>query len=423
MKKRIISSLITAVLLMGLVGCGGNSDSANSTGNNDAAQDSGEEVTLNFLTWRGDDSAAYDQVVANFNEENPNIKVNFEYVVDAYEQVLTTRLLSNDVDLFALDGHLDMYVDGGNLLELTGQSFLDNYQEGALESCTFDGKVYGACQMFCMVNTFYNVDMLEEMGYTGEPKTWDEFIEICDKFMEKGIHPIACGNAANLSTQLGYQLLVSMIPDHSSDLFNEIVAGEAKMTDEPMATVSKLVKQVSDADYYCEGSTGLDKFGACEVFMRGEAPFLVEGSWRAITLAEDETLNWDVFSISAPGGAEDVYLFRPAQIHVINANTPHKDEALKYYEFMSRPESMEIFSSTTVQVPVGNDVTVDHPALNKVVDYMNSHKAGGDPQVKLENAEIGSLMNEYFGSITLGTPIEDAVATIEQGFENMKAQQ
>ena len=181
----------------------------------------------------------------------------------------------------------------------------------------------------------------------GEPKTWDEFIEICDKFMEKGIHPIACGNAANLSTQLGYQLLVSMIPDHSSDLFNEIVAGEAKMTDEPMATVSKLVKQVSDADYYCEGSTGLDKFGACEVFMRGEAPFLVEGSWRAITLAEDETLNWDVFSISAPGGAEDVYLFRPAQIHVINANTPHKDEALKYYEFMSRPESMEIFSSTT----------------------------------------------------------------------------
>ncbi len=215
------------------------------------------------------------------------------------------------------------------------------------------------------------------MGYTGEPKTWDEFIEICDKFMEKAYHPIACGNAANLSTQLGYQLLVSMIPDHSSDLFNEIVAGEAKMTDEPMATVSKLVKQVSDADYYCEGSTGLDKFGACEVFMRGEAPFLVEGSWRAITLAEDETLNWDVFSISAPGGAEDVYLFRPAQIHVINANTPHKDEALKYYEFMSRPESMEIFSSTTVQVPVGNDVTVDHPALNKVVDYMNSHKAGG----------------------------------------------
>lgn len=130
MKKRIISSLITAVLLMGLAGCGSNNDSANSAGNNDTPQDTGEEVTLNFLTWRGDDSAAYDQIVANFNKENPNIKVNFEYVVDAYEQVLTTRLLSNDVDLFALDGHLDMYVDGGNLLDLTGQSFLDNYQEG-----------------------------------------------------------------------------------------------------------------------------------------------------------------------------------------------------------------------------------------------------------------------------------------------------
>lgn len=116
---------------------------------------------------------------------------------------------------------------------------------------------------------------------------------------------------------------------------------------------------------------------------------------------------------------------------ISSANSVLKRELLKYtccatlasVRFMSRPESMEIFSSTTVQVPVGNDVTVDHPALNKVVDYMNSHKAGGDPQVKLENAEIGSLMNEYFGSITLGTPIEDAVATIEQGFENMKAQQ
>ena len=41
---------------------------------------------------------------------------------------------------------------------------------------------------------FYNKDLFEQAGITEEPKTWDEFLDVCEKIKASGVTPIALGN-------------------------------------------------------------------------------------------------------------------------------------------------------------------------------------------------------------------------------------
>lgn len=156
------------------------------------------EVNLTMTSWRTDDKALWDQINAAFTEEYPDITVEFLPVTATeYDGVLQTKLSSGNAEdimfLRAFSTGAQIY-DAGYVIPLTTEDVpnLVNFDASFQNPWCKDGVVYGVPGSVCYGGFFYNKAIFEECGVE-VPKTWDEFLTVCQTIADAGITPIAFG--------------------------------------------------------------------------------------------------------------------------------------------------------------------------------------------------------------------------------------
>ncbi|MCX6036358.1 MAG: sugar ABC transporter substrate-binding protein [Chloroflexi bacterium] len=172
MIRKILALLVTLTFV--LSACGGKTGT---TG--------GGLVTITFSAWGApEELAVWNQIVADFEAANTNIKVNVE-VSDwgAYWDKLKTQLAaSTPPDIFAMDAPLFLdYQSRGVLLNL--QPYVDQnpdmlkdvYPQTLSAYQTSDG-YYGLPRDFQTIVLFYNKDMFDAAGmaYPTSDWTWED---------------------------------------------------------------------------------------------------------------------------------------------------------------------------------------------------------------------------------------------------------
>lgn len=62
---------------------------------------------------------------------------------------------------------------------------------------------------------FYNRELFASVGVEKEPKTWDEFVDVCRKLKEAGVEPYLddSDNVQNLVQDLYQCMVISQNPD------------------------------------------------------------------------------------------------------------------------------------------------------------------------------------------------------------------
>lgn len=211
MKKRILAALLSALLVAALAtSCdsgtstssaasaagdaseAGTSDAADAGGDSDT---SGGVIELEFFQQQGEEAiqAGYEAVIADFEEEYPNIKITQNTVPDA-AKVLTSRIATDDCPPVLTDWPTQMQfkekVKNGYYEKLSDQPFFDQINESYLAMTPADdGEYYAMPYASNYMAVFYNIDIFEENNIE-IPSTWDEFIAVCDQFVELGITPL-----------------------------------------------------------------------------------------------------------------------------------------------------------------------------------------------------------------------------------------
>ena len=141
MKKRVISTLLCATMLVGMItGCGSNNtESAGNTSSNAASTESGdgEKVVLNVINYHvGTDYAAdyYSYLFDAFQqtEEGKNVEFKFEEIptTDAYNQKIKLLISSGDLPDIVFNGGNNitaLAAEAGKVTDLT--PYLDNDPE------------------------------------------------------------------------------------------------------------------------------------------------------------------------------------------------------------------------------------------------------------------------------------------------------
>ena len=158
----------------------------------------GKKATLTFVNWSGDtEKKAFDDVIAAFQKENPNITVKTDTV--PYASVATnidSRFQAgNPPDLFRVS-YIDIgqYTSQDVLLDVSGtfdQAKIDAFVPGLWEGIVYDGKPYGVPHQIDCTAILYRKDAFEAAGITNVPTTleeawtWEEFADVADKL--KGV--------------------------------------------------------------------------------------------------------------------------------------------------------------------------------------------------------------------------------------------
>jgi multiple sugar transport system substrate-binding protein len=173
----------------GLSACSGLTSKAGSTAPSGGAS-AGGKVELTFVNWSGDaEKAAFDAVIAAFEQANPDITIKTDTVPYASVQTnLDTRFQAgNPPDLFRVS-YIDMgqYTSQDVLLDLSASLDANAFEPGLFSAVVADGKPYGVPHQIDTTAIIYRKDAFEAAGLTApttleEAWTWEQFTEAANK--------------------------------------------------------------------------------------------------------------------------------------------------------------------------------------------------------------------------------------------------
>ncbi len=221
MKARSIAVLTLLVLLLALVACGGaaatptapadtgstGTDTTTTDGGDTTAgetgADNGEVLILGAFT--GAEEAAFNDVIAVFEEANPGTNVTYVGTND-FATAIEVRVQAGDapdIAAFPQPGGAARLARNGDLVPLWDAALANydnNYAPVWKELGSVDGTPYG---MFHRVNAkgwiWYNKPAFEAAGYT-VPTTWDDLMALTEEMKSSGTSPWCEGIAAGEAT-------------------------------------------------------------------------------------------------------------------------------------------------------------------------------------------------------------------------------
>jgi multiple sugar transport system substrate-binding protein len=173
--------MLSAILVLSVAGCG--------------TKASGP-VTIHVLTMdqAGLKPAEIDQIVKDFEAQNPDIKVNMEYL--GYDYVHDKIVTGMAAKPPAYDAAMidviwpDEFIKNGYLLDVTSRVTADmktNMFPAAWNGVTRNGKIYGMPWLMDVKYFMYNKDILQKAGISAPPKTWEELVDQAKIIKQKGL--------------------------------------------------------------------------------------------------------------------------------------------------------------------------------------------------------------------------------------------
>jgi multiple sugar transport system substrate-binding protein len=322
--KRIVISL--SLLLAMLVALSGGMASTKAV-----AQ---EVVEISFLTYlTGPDGAYYEALVNQFNEEHPNIKVNFlvESGGAEYQSKLVLSIRSGDAPAAVLL-HLDempRYINNEMIYgwstadwETTFGVSLADFAPSTVAYAVVDDMVYGVTLTAYHLALYYNADHFVAAGLDPDkpPTTWDEFVEY-GQALTTDTNDDGEIDQWGYFCHGGWQFRVlwqwySLFWEMGGELLNEDQTGVAFNNETGVAALQYFVDLI-EKDNICpaEPSDGEQAFALGTLSMHTNGPWMIayfdsieELNWRVANLPkyEGNAAAWgSTHTLTVPKGVSD----------------------------------------------------------------------------------------------------------------------
>ena len=159
-------------------------------------QETEEKTVQFFISGKSVWGEPMETVVAKFNEDYPNIKIEYEVVgggVD-YHPILSTRARTNNLpDIFMIAGAGDFAVWEEFLEDLSDMDVVENFLPVAEESAYHEGRLMGLPTSIEGYGYIYNRKLFAEAGIDDVPATFRELEGAVRKLQAAGITPFCSG--------------------------------------------------------------------------------------------------------------------------------------------------------------------------------------------------------------------------------------
>jgi raffinose/stachyose/melibiose transport system substrate-binding protein len=351
-----VATFATAAALVGaaLAGC--------SSPGNDAGS-----KTVTFLSW--DNKTTMQPLITEFQKENPGYTVKFSFAqpVTGYIQKLQTELGSGTApDVFIITAeNKQQIMDGHFAKDLSKESWISNLATAAKATYTKDGKVYGAATSSWGGGLLVNEDLLAKVGYTGQPKTWQQFLDLCKKLKDAGITPFyeaGDGIPVTLAALLGIQ---NQAADGKIDA--DIRAGKSTFV-KSWTPALKTWNELFDQGLESRSVAGLTGDQVQQEFNQGKVAMIGTGSWTPGGIRQAApNMKFEFWPVPGANGTP-YWAGAVSPGYAINAKAKDPQAAEKWVEFLQSKKAAQIYNKETGTIMTTGDFTptVD-PSLAKMV--------------------------------------------------------
>ena len=334
---------------------------------------------IEFVSYKREAVSIFEALMAEFNETNDHIYLNFTSPNDAVT-IMKTRFVREDYpDVVAIGGDASYadFVDSNILADVTEYPGMANvqpaYQE-IMKSVTYvpmDG-IYGVPYIANAAGMLYNKDMFAEKGWD-IPETWDEFIALCEEIKAEGeVLPLYLGFLDTWTILSPWNsMLVELVP---SDHIRKVNAGEAKFADYYREPAEKLLKLL---EYGEDGPMAYSYEDACTAFARGQSAMFPCGSFAVPQiLGANPEMNIGLFAMPASDDPDDRIVVSGVDLcwNMTTANENHREQIYEVIDFLNKPENLQTYIDDQKAIPcTEGDFTLD-PLFDDIQEFLDEGK-------------------------------------------------
>ena len=268
-------------------------------------------------------------------------------LIEEMDAVLATSAYGEDSawkDTF-IDGLLDIYKHEGHYYQIPGGLF---------------------CTVF-----FYNVDQFEKLKLT-PPRTWDEFLNVCQVLKDNGIEPIAADG-----TEIGYN--VSWYGNLMGRMTNiphihATAVGEpgTSWLETPFVEAAKKVRELGDKGYLMKGYQGSKWPSAQMLWVQGKCGLLLNGTWipKEMKNKLPEGFRMGIFRFPIVEGYPDGGALNQdigSECFAVPKGARHREMAIEFLKFVTSKDESRYLAE--IDVPCGTK-GVPMPESLKGLDEM-----------------------------------------------------
>lgn len=383
----------------------------------------GEEVTIRLDQFSGSGASeeALKKMIAKFNEQYPDIKVELQsFGYDDYFTQLQSKIVGGSAaDVFELNfENFVAYASEDVLLDVGGlMGDASGFNQTALKAFQYEGKQFGIPNSFSNVVLIYNKDLFDKAGaeYPTDDWTWTEMLEAAKKiralsqdtyglYRPVSFHEFYKGvkqNGGSLLSEDGKKFTVNL-PQNVETL--EIMSGWVKDSN------------VMPSDAQMGG------MGDWDLFKTGRLGMIVTGIWAFSDFTDNCNFAWDV-ALEPGNTTKATHFFSNA--YVVNKETANPEAAAALAAFLAgSKEAAQIRVDASWELPpvtysdvLDSYLEVTPPenreAVFKSLDYLVT------PPVVKQQSEMQEIITKHLnnsisGNVTAKDALDECQAELEQ---------
>ncbi len=323
----------------------------------------GADLVINFDDLNPDKKAAFDAVVAAFQEANPDMEIEVNNQDrEAYKTAIRNFLTADAPDVAAWypGNRMAPFVNAGlfePISDLWESEGLNESFASIMPTMTMNGEQWGVPYSYYQWGIYYRADVLEELGVT-PPETWDDLLAACTTIDEAGKDCFTIGTKF-LWTAAGVFDYLNL-RTNGYDFHNALTAGEVSFTDPKVVQVFEHWKELVEPGHFVENHATMSWQDALAPFVSGDAAMYVMGNFAIGAMTEagltEDQIGYIPFPTINPDvpRAEDA----PADALFIPSGAKNKENGKKFLAFVATPEIQTQWNEAIGQLPPNANATV-----------------------------------------------------------------
>lgn len=460
-RKKILSAILAASLVLGLTACGGSSGETegkdtggdtNKAQTSDAAENdagipdittpevpeiegSDVEATLRVCTHYGGDNIPFaEYAAAQIKKKFPNVTLEFENLPQDGGQTIKTRAATGDLpELLLCDaGTLETLAESGSIYPLDDYVEEFNiekyYNDEIIKTCLYspDGKAYQfPMGSISPIIWYYNKSVFEDNGVK-VPENYDELMTAVQTFREKGVIPMAMFGKE--PWPLGAFFDSFAVKENPGGCY-ALSKGEAKASDEEFQKAIEKMANLIDAGIFQDGVTNTDFDTASALFKGGQCAMFMNGCWYTSEAVEGlgDNVGMMAFYPTADAGSEDQNKYAMAgggETNGIAITESAKDKDLaaavgflfSYYREVAQYEMKSL-----VTTPVRTDDLVLENELDHIsqelLELVSEYTYDTRFLHTFPNTEFSMLFIEEMQKFMVGESVADFTTNVDKSIE------
>ncbi|MEU9878006.1 ABC transporter substrate-binding protein [Streptomyces phaeochromogenes] len=247
----------------------------------------------------------------------------------------------------------DAYAKKDLLLDLgevwSSSPDLTSYSKALNSLCTAtSGKKVFVPATYYWWGMFYRKSNFAKWGVS-EPKSWDDFLDLCDKLKSKGIDPIGLGAGGNTAWVASAWFDYLDIRINGAEYHRELLAGKHRFDDPEVRKVFDRWQEV--LPYFDPNGDAVPFQDATTALLNGRTGMMLIGTFFADAAPKDALDDIDFFRFPVIDPKIPLAEEAPVDGYFASARTGRRDQVVDLMSYLATAEAQEIYikgSSGTV---------------------------------------------------------------------------